>query len=127
MFLKLAASTLRKNQTDAEMKLWQALRKKQFANTRFRRQVIIENYIVDFLCHESRLIIEVDGGQHQQQQMYDSKRTEILEKYGYKVLRFWNHEVLGNLDTVIEKIWLELRNLNPHPSPPPSKREGIRT
>ena len=102
------ARDLRNNLTDAEQKLWYALRGKQIKGYKFRRQVTIENYIVDFLSHDLNLIIEVDGGQHVEQESYDKQRTEFLEQQGYKVLRFWNNEVLEDLDAVLEKIYNEI-------------------
>jgi very-short-patch-repair endonuclease len=71
---------------------------------KFRRQVVIVPYIVDFICLEARLIIEVDGGQHGGRLVYDARRTVRLESKGYRVIRFWNHEVLGELEGVLEQI-----------------------
>ena len=89
--------SLRKNLTLAEKKLWFILRKKQLAAFRFRRQVPIGNYIVDFACHSVKVIVEADGGQHDEpeQRAYDKRRTQWLEKQGYQVLRFWNNEILS--------------------------------
>jgi very-short-patch-repair endonuclease len=103
------ARDLRNNLTDAEQKLWYALRGKQIKGYKFRRQVTIENYIVDFLSHDLNLIIEVDGSQHAEQESYDKQRTEFLDRQGYKVLRFWNNEVLGDLDAVMQKIYEEIK------------------
>ena len=102
------ARKLRNNLTDAEQKLWYALRGKQIKDYKFRRQVVIESYIVDFLSHDLNLIIEVDGGQHAERENYDKERTDFLTRRGYKVLRFWNNEVLGDLDSVLEKIYGEI-------------------
>jgi len=74
------------------------------AGYKFRRQVVIEPYIVDFVCLEARLIVEADGGQHLEQLDSDTKRTIFLESLGYKVIRFWNHEILRNTETVLEQI-----------------------
>jgi very-short-patch-repair endonuclease len=104
--LQKNAVNLRKNQTDAEQKLWQHLRKNQIHGIRFRRQYVVENYIVDFVALDLKLIIEVDGGQHQEQKVYDEKRTLLLESLGFKVLRFWNSEVFENLDGVLQAIYL---------------------
>jgi len=91
--------------TDAERKLWYALRRKALGGARFRRQVPIGNYFADFCCLKSRLIVEVDGGQHaQRQQFYDEERTRFLESRGFRVLRLWNNEVLNNLDGAVEFI-----------------------
>lgn len=115
-------SHLRTNQTDAEKCLWHALRNRQLAGFKFRRQLSIPPYIVDFVCLERRLIVEADGGQHADKDVYDNARTEQLVKQGYQVLRFWNNEVLGNLEGVLNKILLELNT--PHPSPlPQGERE----
>ena len=98
------ARALRSNMTDAEVRLWQALRMRQLKEARFRRQHAIGSYIVDFCAPRKKLIIEIDGGQHAEQVVYDTKRTAFLEQRGYRVLRFWNHEVLGDLDAVLEMI-----------------------
>ena len=90
--------------TPAEDKLWNALRRKQLDGLRFRRQVAFGSYIVDFICTEKRLIIEVDGSVHDNQMDYDAARTEHLEQYGYGVLRFRNEQVLHDLSTVLEAI-----------------------
>ncbi len=98
------ARSLRQNQTDAEKLLWSKLRRKQFG--KFRRQQPLEPYIVDFVCFEHRLVIELDGGQHNDMQTIqkDARRTGLLEYQGYRVLRFWNNDVLSNIDGVLEKI-----------------------
>ena len=95
------ARQLRRDQTLAETKLWLALRSHQLENIHFRRQHPIGNFIVDFCAPQAKLIIELDGGQHLEQQEYDAERTEFLESKGYRVLRFWNRDVLNNLDGVI--------------------------
>jgi very-short-patch-repair endonuclease len=98
------AKNLRKNSTDAEHILWHQLRAKQLSGTKFRRQQPIKNYIVDFVSFEKRIIIELDGGQHAENAQEDHERDGILSEEGFKVLRFWNNEVLENLDGVLEKI-----------------------
>ena len=103
--LKDKARLLRKNMTTAEKKLWNHLRNKKFSALRFRRQVILGNYIVDFISFEPKIIIEVDGSQHIDQINYDLKRTAYLESIGYKILRYWNNEVLGNIEKVLNDIW----------------------
>jgi very-short-patch-repair endonuclease len=103
------ARALRQNMTDAEKALWQHLRNRQMKNSRFRRQMVIGSYIVDFCCPETRLIIEIDGGQHQENLEYDKNRTSWLESQGYTVLRFWNHEVLQHLNAVKEAIYTSIR------------------
>ena len=101
------ARDLRKNSTDAEKHLWYNLRANRLG-FKFKRQMPIGAYIVDFVCHEKRVIIELDGGQHMENQAYDMKRTAWLTAYGFKVLRFWNHEVLQQLTAVLEAIIQEL-------------------
>ena len=101
------ARFLRKNMTDAEIKLWQKLKRSQLG-VGFRRQYSIPPYIVDFYCPAQKLIIEVDGGQHNDNQA-DHKRSEFLEAKGNKILRFWNNEVLDNIEGVLEKILIELQ------------------
>ncbi len=95
------AKTMRTQASDAERLLWQHLRAHRLHGYKFRRQVVIEPYIVDFVCLEARLIIEADGGQHTERQNYDEQRTKKLESMGYKVIRFWNHEVLNRIDDVL--------------------------
>jgi ATP-dependent helicase HrpA/adenine-specific DNA-methyltransferase len=89
---------LRHNPTEAERLFWKHVRNKQLG-CKFRRQVPIDQYVVDFLCFEKQLIVEIDGGQHTEER--DAARTAHLEKRGYTVIRFWNHEVLGNIDGVM--------------------------
>ena len=102
--MKKRARELRKKCTDAERLLWYHLRGRRLAGFKFRRQVVIAPYIVDFLCLETWLIIEADGGQHLEQGESDRKRTLFLESLGYRVVRFWNHEILANTDDVLEEI-----------------------
>jgi len=94
----------RKNLTDAEQKLWQKIRNKQIRGNKFRRQFVLGNYIVDFICLDKRLIIEVDGGQHMDNVNYDLQRDEWLKNQNFKVLRFWNNQVLNEIDSVLEVI-----------------------
>lgn len=100
------AKELRKNQTEQEKRLWHELRNRRFFNLKFKRQVPIGNYIVDFLCVEKMLIIELDGGQHNfdKNVSYDNQRTMFLEGLGYKVLRFWNNDINENLEGVLQQI-----------------------
>lgn len=102
------ARSLRKNHTEAESHLWYLIRNRRLLNFKFKRQVPIGPYIVDFLCSTKKLIIELDGGQHIDQQHYDAKRTLFLESMGYKVIRFWNHEILCDTNTVLDEIFREL-------------------
>src|SRR5687768_9981682 len=99
---------LRRNQTDAELKLWRAIRNGRIRNLKFRRQHAIGPYIVDFICPEMRLIIELDGGQHNERILQDQERTLFLERQGFRVLRFWNHQVLNEFESVLEKIYRDL-------------------
>ena len=91
------------------------------AGYKFKRQVVIEPYIVDFICLEARLIVEADGGQHLVQVESDVKRSVFLESLGYKVIRFWNHEILGDIHTVLERIHGSLIEA-PSPQPSPGGR-----
>ena len=113
---------LRENATDAERKLWHHLRRKQIDGLRFRRQYPLGPYIVDFVCLPARLIIEVDGGQHTEQMERDAARTAWLKAQGFRVIRFWNNEVLGNIEGVLHVIGEQLAPATP-PPPTPS-REG---
>ena len=105
------ARRLRKDSTDAESILWNLLRGRQLLGYKFRRQVSTGKYIADFACLEWKLIIELDGGQHQEQADYDAERTRWLESRGFKVIRFWNNEVLENDDAVQEAILLALQDV----------------
>ena len=98
------AKTLRKNSTEAEKLLWKYLRSKQLDNFKFRRQQQIDNYIVDFICFEKRLVIELDGGQHSVETEMDLIRDNYLREQGFKVLRFWNNEILKNINGVMEVV-----------------------
>ncbi|MDZ7625563.1 MAG: endonuclease domain-containing protein [Ignavibacteriaceae bacterium] len=102
--LIIYARELRKNSTIAERRLWQRLRSRNFLNLKFRRQEPIGNYIVDFICYEKKLIVELDGGQHNEFAEKDIPRTEFLEKEGFKVLRFWNTDVINNINGVLTVI-----------------------
>jgi len=100
------ARKLRSTLTDAESRLWLRLRRRQLDGFRFRRQQPIGRYVVDFFCPDAKLIVEVDGGQHAAD---TGARTRWLEGRGYRVVRFWNNDVLGNTDGVVEKIREALR------------------
>jgi len=99
------ARRLRREQTDAERRLWSILRGRRFADVKFWRQFPIGGYIVDFCCIERRLVIELDGEQHATQVEADSIRTEFLAECGYRVLRIWDHEFLLEPEATIERIW----------------------
>jgi very-short-patch-repair endonuclease len=98
------ARQLRRDQTPAEARLWSCLRRRGCLGAKFRRQVPVGPYIADFLCRELLIIIEADGGQHGGQEAYDARRTDWLEGQGYQVLRFWNHDILTDLNAVLEVI-----------------------
>ena len=104
--LRSNARTLRKNSTDAERLLWAALRGHRLNGASFRRQVPIENYIADFVCHAALLVVELDGGQHfsNQAEQKDAARSALIEAKGFQVLRFGNHDVMTNRDGVLETI-----------------------
>ncbi len=114
------ARSLRKQQTDAETFLWHLLRVRRLMGKKFRRQHPIPPYVVDFYCHEEKLVIEIDGGQHSDTRRYDEARTSFLEKQGLRVIRFWNNEVLQHTEVVLEAVWNELQS----PSPPTPLPEG---
>ena len=95
---------LRKNLTEAERLLWKNLRLRQIEGYKFRRQQPLGEYIVDFVCFEERLIVEVDGGQHAEEIAYDSKRDEWLKSQGFSILRFWNHQVSKEIEAVKERV-----------------------
>ncbi len=105
------AKALRKNFTDTERLLWRHLRAKQMEGYKFRRQEPIGGYIVDFVCQEKKIVIEVDGGQHSVERERDFERDNWLGGQGYKVLRFWNNEVLMNINGVLELIRNNLNTL----------------
>ncbi|APX67698.1 hypothetical protein AV944_13480 [Sphingomonas sp. LK11] len=113
---------MRLNPTDAERRLWRALSRRQIAGARFNRQVPVGPYIADFAARSEKLIVEVDGGQHGTQAAYDEARTHYLEAQGWRVIRFWNTDVLSNLEGVVATIE---RTLAERPFPNPSRlREG---
>jgi very-short-patch-repair endonuclease len=124
--LKERARQLRREQTDAERKLWARLRARQLCGHKFRRQFVIGPFIMDFCCFERRLVVELDGGQHASQPDADRRRSEFLLSRGYRVLRFWDNEVFENIDGVTEQIAQALkdpsRKSEPSPFPSPSGR-----
>jgi len=95
------ARELRQNLTDAERRLWSRIRNRQVQGVKFRRQVPIGPFVVDFVSLEKRLVVELDGGYHQQKLSYDEDRTEYLQRQSFSVLRFWNYEVMDNIDGVV--------------------------
>ncbi len=120
---KVRAPAMRAEPTAAERKLWWNLRHRlALSASHFRRQVHLGRYIVDFASHSLKIVIEIDGGQHATQHKQDAMRTKFLESDGYRVLRFWNNEVLGNIDGVLEVIRSACLT-TPTPAPP-HKGEG---
>ena len=105
--LLVFAKSMRTNATDAENLMWQLLRAKRFMNLKFRRQHVIAPYIVDFYCHELALVIELDGSQHntEDSRACDIERTKFLEALGLKVVRYWNNDVLGTTEAILEDLW----------------------
>jgi len=124
--VRVRARALREAPTDAESLLWYHLRDRRLANFKLRRQRPIGPYFADFACLEAKLIVELDGGQHVEAAGYDENRTRFIEAQGYRVLRFWNNEVLMQTDSVLEQILQALQEDNPHPSPLPQAGEGAR-
>ena len=109
------ARDLRQRPTDAERRLWHRLRNRQLDGCKFRRQVALGRYVADFVCLQARLVVEVDGGQHEWHAKADEARTSWLEANGFHVLRFWNNELCDNLAGVLDTI---RRNLPPTPALP---------
>jgi very-short-patch-repair endonuclease len=125
--LRGRAKALRQDMTDAERIVWYRLRAHRLRGAGFRRQAPIGPYIVDFVCHAEKLIIEVDGGQHfePEHMAHDERRRAFLAAQGYRVLRFSNLEVMKNRSGVLETIYVALgRSKCPLPSPPPQAGEG---
>ncbi len=102
------ARALRKSSTDAELLMWRLVRNRMLQQFKFRRQHPIGDYIADFVCLEKKLIIELDGGQHIEQAEYDAARTSMLEAAGYRVVRFWDNDVLTKSESVLKVIYKEL-------------------
>ena len=125
------ARQMRANDTDAEKRLWRILRNRKLGGFKFRRQVPVGRYIVDFYCHEGKLVVEADGGQHSEPAAakYDNDRAVFLARQGIRVLRFWDHDVLKHTDAVREQVYRELTErasqegeasvVPPHPNPLP--------
>ena len=125
------AKHMRSNSTDAEHRLWQLLRAKRLGGSKFRRQVPIGPYIADFACHAAKLVVEADGGQHSEET--DAERDGFLSSRGYRVLRFWNNDILTNEEGVLTAILAALEapaaassrdDRTPLPNPSPSRGEG---
>jgi len=120
------ARALRAAQTCAEQRLWYHLRAGRLGGLKFKRQKPIGRFIADFVCHAHRLVIELDGGQHAEpaHQIRDRKRTARLERHGWRVLRFWNHDVLASVEVVLEAILIAVAGRPSPPAPPPQAGEG---
>jgi very-short-patch-repair endonuclease len=124
--LKARARSLRTNQSPAETRLWAALRAHRFGGVKFARQVIVEPYILDFAARQGRVAIELDGDTHAARSEYDARRTAFLERQGYRVIRFTNADVMGNLEGVLAAIGVALRERTPPlPNPSPRRGEGL--
>ncbi|HEY0112775.1 MAG TPA: endonuclease domain-containing protein [Allosphingosinicella sp.] len=115
------APRLRQDSTDAEQRLWHELRGRRLEGHKFKRQWTLGPYVVDFCCWEQRLVVEVDGSQHSDE--IDAPRTEWLNSRGYRVIRFWNNDVVTNMDGVLQTILAALKT-HPHPNPLPQAGEG---
>ncbi len=119
------AKTLRRTQTDAEQKLWYHSRAHRFMGRKFKRQKPIGRYIVDFICIEDKLIIELDGGQHAENVEYDHERDSWLRSKGYTVLRFWNNELMNEMEGVMERIRMALSHEPLSPGPCVNSASGL--
>ena len=119
--LRSRARALRTNQTDAENRLWKLLRAKRLEGWKFRRQFPIGRYIVDFACPAAKLIVEADGGQHNES-AHDAERDRWLASEGWNVIRFWNTDILTNEEGVLSAV---LASLPPLPNPSPTRGEGL--
>jgi very-short-patch-repair endonuclease len=115
------AQKLRNNATDAEALLWRHLSRRQLGGYKFSRQMPVGPFVCDFMCREARLVVEVDGGQHGPGR--DWSRDRLIEDEGYRVIRFWNNEVLGNTEAVLLTILAALRDRPP--PPPPASGRGV--
>jgi len=119
--LTARAQRLRRHDTDAEARLWNALRDRRLGGWRWRRQTPFGPFVLDFLCREAALVVELDGGQHADRAAYDARRTVWLERHGLRVIRFWNNQVLECRADVCDAI---LHACGGETSPPPAKRRG---
>jgi len=121
------ARRLRRSQTDAERKLWSRLRDRRLCGARFRRQHPIGSFIADFCCTEAKLVIELDGSQHALRLAEDQARTKYLESQGYVVIRFWDNEVLTNIEGILHRIVeaLAVTGSSPSPCPLPKGERGL--
>ena len=118
------ARELRNNTTDAERLLWRYLKNSQIEGVKFRRQQPIEAYIVDFVSFDKKIVIELDGGQHSENEEYDGQRDACLRANGFVVLRFWNNEIIENIEGVLEVIREQCLSVTPPPPDPLPQGEG---
>ena len=120
------ARTLRNNANEIENLLWARLRRRQLGGLKFSRQMPIAGFVADFVCRSARLVIELDGSQHADAVVYDAQRTKAIEAQGYRVIRFWNSDVLTNMDGVLETIRGAAisGDREPTPQPPPASGRG---
>ena len=118
------ARGLRRRQTDAERRVWARLRARRLLGVKFARQEPIGSYVVDLCCRERMLVVELDGGQHVARADHDAGRTALLQALGYRVLRFWDNDVLANTDGVLQRIAEALTATGAWPSPRPSPQRG---
>ena len=109
------ARRLRRGQTETEKEFWSKVRNRAFGDHKFRRQHPIGRFIADFVCLDAKLVIELDGGQHLQQQEKDAARTAWLDREGYMVLRFWDNQVFKEWEGVAETVWRALTDRSPEP------------
>ena len=119
----MRAQQLRKNPTEAEKRLWRRLNRRRLEGWKFSRQMPVGPFICDFMCQEARLAIELDGGQDAIETENDASRTRYIQSEGYRVLRFWNNDVFGNMDGALQTIAAALE-VPPPPAPPASGRGG---
>ncbi|TNE67771.1 MAG: endonuclease domain-containing protein [Alphaproteobacteria bacterium] len=118
------ARGLRRAMTDAERCFWHHVRARRFHGLKFRRQFPVGHFIVDFACPARRLIVEIDGGQHADPESGDALRTAHLESRGFRVVRYWNNDILGNIDGVMTDLEAHLGQQPPHPNPLPAGERG---
>ena len=111
------AQRMRREPTEAEKLFWWEVRDRRLNGHKFKRQYLVGGYIADFVCLESKLIIELDGGQHSETTEYDAKRSAVLESHGFRVLRVWNAEIFTNMEGVIDSVLAELGGGTLSPSP----------
>ena len=121
--LRERARSLRKTQTDVEAMMWRLLRSRELAGCKFRRQHPVVGYIADFICLDRKVIVELDGGQHDGNVQYDQARTHRLNEAGFRVLRFWNHQVIESREAVLEAVLAFVNAPHPDPLPASGARE----